>query len=186
MSEIKRAWPPKLTVDEYFRYPETMNPMELVWGEVHEPPAPRWGHQQVVLRLASLMEQHARSRHLGKVCTSPIDVVLDRERDLVVQPDVLFISNERLGIIGERVWGAPDLVVEVLSRGTARRDRTLKLGWYRHYGVKECWFVDPIAIEVSIVDCRRAERPVATYLGDEAIVSDVLPEFTPTARTLFE
>jgi Uma2 family endonuclease len=176
----------KLTVDEYFRQPETMYPMELVYGEVHEPPAPRWGHQQVVLRLGSLLDQHVRSRQIGKVGMSPVDVVLDRERALVVQPDVLFVSTKRLGIIGDRVWGAPDLVVEVLSYGTARRDQTVKLGWYKQYGVRECWLIDPFGLSVSVVDCENVDRLPADYAGSERIRSAVLPDFDVSAALLFE
>ena len=61
---------------------------------------------------------------LGRVAIAPVDVILDRERALVLQPDVLFVATERLGIIRDQVWGAPDLVVEVMSPGTEQRDRT--------------------------------------------------------------
>lgn len=58
------------------------------------------------------------------MCVAPLDVVLDETAALVVQPDVVFISRDRLGIIRNQVWGAPDLVVEVASLGTAERDRS--------------------------------------------------------------
>jgi hypothetical protein len=82
--------------------------MELVYGVVREPPAPRWGHQAVVTRLVTLLEPYVRAEQLGRLCVSPIDVVLNAERALVVQPDLVFISNERLAIVRERVHGAPD------------------------------------------------------------------------------
>jgi len=65
-------------------------------------------------------------------------VVLDRERALIVQPDVLFVAHDRLSIIRDQVWGAPDLVAEVLSIGTEAHDRIDKVAWYRQYGVREC------------------------------------------------
>ena len=107
--------PRRLTVDEYFDDPETLRPMELVHGIVREPPAPLYGHQVVVMRAIILLERHVRANGLGTVCVSPIDVVLDRDAALVVQPDLIFVSTARTSIIRDRIWGAPDLVVEVLS-----------------------------------------------------------------------
>ena len=83
---------------------------------------------------------------------APVDVVLDRDRALIVQPDVLFVSAARLSIIRDQVWGAPDLVAEVLSHSTKHRDRGEKLGWYRQYGVRECWLVDLYDDSVTVVD----------------------------------
>src|SRR5262250_3042627 len=126
----------RVHVYEYFQYPESTRRMELVWGVVREPPAPRWGHQSVVTRLTTLLDTYVRTNRFGHVCVSPIDVVLDEPRDLVVQPDIVFVSNERMAIVRQRVFGPPDLTVEVLSFGTAFRDRTEKLAWYRDYGVR--------------------------------------------------
>ena len=125
----------KTTVDEYFAFPESNRPMELVYGYVHESAMPTFGHEAILLRLAELLRGHVREHNLGEVCRA--DVVLDRDLALVVQPDLFFISTERLGIVSDRVWDAPDLVIEILSPGTEHRDRTLKLAWYRRYGVKE-------------------------------------------------
>lgn len=177
------------TVEQYLRGPETMRPMELVYGVVREPPAPRYGHQSLVTRMTVLLDQHVRSLGLGRVCVSPVDVVLDRDRALVVQPDVIFVSTERLGlgIIRERVWGAPDLVVEVLSRRTGQRDRTEKLAWYRKYGVQECWLVDPVRRTIEIVDCRRTARTRSPiYRGNDLIRSRVLPALARRAEEVFE
>ena len=164
-----------------------MYPMELVHGMVREPPAPRYGHQRLVTRTTALLDHFVRSHELGRVCVSPIDVVLDRRRALVVQPDVIFVSRERLGIIKDRVWGAPDLVVEVLSRRTAVRDQTEKLGWYKEYGVGECWFIDPAGHTIEVIDCASTagdERPV--YEGGHVIRSRVLPAIDLRAEEFFE
>jgi Uma2 family endonuclease len=175
-----------LTVDQYFRLPETLRPMELVYGVVREPPAPRFGHQSIVTVTTVLLDQHVRTHGLGKVCVSPVDVVLDRGRALVVQPDVIFVATERLGIIDERVWGAPDLIVEVLSKRTARRDRTEKLGWYRQYDVRECWFLDPARRTVEIIYCQSsASGEVGIYRGEDLIRSHVLPDLQLPAREFF-
>lgn len=176
----------RLSVWEYLEGDETLRPTELVWGIVREPPAPKFGHQMVVTRAAVLLEQHVRSLTLGIVCVSPIDVVLDAQKGLVVQPDVIFISQERASIVRDQVWGAPDLVLEVLSRSTAKRDRTTKLGWYREYGVRECWLLDPRARTVEIVDLSAAVEGGPTFQGEQPVQSLVLPEFHAEASALFD
>ena len=171
-----------LTVREYFTHPETLRRMELVYGVVREPPSPRFGHQSIVTRLTVLLDTHVRERALGRVCVSPIDVVLDEPAALVVQPDIIFVAQARLGIVRDRVWGAPDLVVEVLSRGTETRDRTTKVNWYRQYGVKECWLVDPRrhSLEVEALD---ANGRHSYFMRSMVARSVVLPQWDiPTAE----
>lgn len=173
----------KMTVDEYFTFPETNRPMELIYGYVREPAMPFGDHQLVVVRLTTLLDAHVRGRNLGRVF-APLDVVLDREGGLVVQPDLLFISNERMNIVPDRVWGAPDLVVEVASPSTEHRDRTLKLVWYRRYGVKECWLAYQRERQIEVVDCESDARTM--FARDERIKSKVLPEFDHPASACFE
>ena len=166
----------RMRVSDYLAGPEQTRPLELLWGVLHEPPAPRYGHQSVVVRTLCLINEHVRARGLGEVCVAPADVVLDAARGLVVQPDVFFVANDRLGIIRQVVWGAPDLVVEVASRRTALRDRTTKLAWYRMYGVRECWLVDPGRRLVVVVDLKRRGRAAFVhYRGAEHLRSAVLP-----------
>jgi Uma2 family endonuclease len=175
----------RVSVYEYFQYPESTRRMELVWGRVREPPAPRWGHQAVVTRLTELLAAYVRSQGLGHVCVSPIDVVLDEDQALVVQPDLVFVSNERMPIVRSRIFGAPDLAIEVLSFGTAFRDRTEKLAWYRDYGVRECWLVDTVRCSVEVFPLE-AGADARTFEGPEAIQSFVLPGLDVPAGSIFE
>ncbi len=175
----------RLTVEDYLGLPETMKPQELVYGYVREPAAPRYGHQAVVTHLAAVLDSFVRRKKLGEVCVSPVDVVFDRQKALVLQPDLIFVSAARRHIISERVWGAPDLVVEVLSRGTAKRDRTRKLGWYREYGVKEYWLVDDAASEITVIRLVNGREPrTCTYRESKRIYSCVVTGFRPSARSL--
>jgi Uma2 family endonuclease len=173
----------RLTTAAYFRLPESLERMELVNGFiVREPPAPRYGHQSIVTRLTALLDAHVRARDLGRVCVSPVDVVLDEPNALVVQPDIIFVARDRAGIIRDRVWGPPDLVVEVLSARTAQRDRTTKVRWYQEYGVRECWLVEPAGhwMEVIPLDGRAART---LYSGPLVARSMVLPDWdVPTAQ----
>jgi Uma2 family endonuclease len=173
----------RMTIDEYFKMPETNRPEELIYGVVREPPAPTYGHQRKVVRLTTLLDTHVRAHSLGEICVSPVSVVLDGELELVVEPDIIFISNERLAIAQDRVWGAPDLIVEVASPSTEHYDQTLKLARYRKYGVRECWLVHPRDFRVDVIDC--ATEMKESFAGDVPIRSKVLPAFSAPASECF-
>ena len=141
-----------MTTYDYLHGEETNRRRELAHGVLREPPAPFFSHQEVVFRVALLLQSHVEPRGLGRIGLAPVDVILDAEVSLVVQPDVLFVAAGRLSIIRDQVWGAPDLVVEVLSPASEARDRHEKLGWYRQYGVREYWIVDLAHERVTVVD----------------------------------
>lgn len=115
---------------------------ELIYGELVVTPAPLVWHQVVVAQLLRLLQDHARQLG-GLALPSPVDVRLFDHS--VVQPDVVYVSPERLSIARRRFEGAPDLAVEVISPGSARRDRVWKLKLYVEAGVREYWLVDPEA-----------------------------------------
>jgi Uma2 family endonuclease len=173
-----------VTTKQYLATYETNQPRELVHGIVREPPAPFFSHQQVVLKIARLLADYVESAKLGAIGIAPLDVILDEYRALIVQPDVLFVSAERLSIIDNQVWGAPDLVVEVLSPGTAVHDRTNKLGWYRQYGVRECWLVEPSGERLFIFDFTGAMPDTREFTRPEPVQSSVLPDFHAPASLL--
>jgi len=170
-----------MTTSQYLDSDETNRPRELSYGILREPPAPFFSHQQVVLKIARVLADHVERAQLGQIAIAPLDVVLDADRSLIVQPDVLFVAAARVSIIRDQVWGAPDLVVEVLSPGTAAHDRTGKLGWYRQYGVRECWLVDPAAARMTVVDFSGAMPETRASDSAGVVRSSVFPGFTPPA-----
>jgi Uma2 family endonuclease len=113
---------------------------ELLYGRLPVTPAPTVRHQFVVMAIGRFLHELAQHRD-GYAVASPVDVVLAEHS--IVQPDVIYVSRERAGILRDRVEGAPDLVVEVLSPVTARRDLGEKLRLYAESGVSEYWIVDP-------------------------------------------
>jgi len=165
----------RMTTIGYLDGPESVQRRELVWGVLREPPAPFCSHQRLVTDIAFLLQRHTRDRSLGQVLVSPVDVVLDERKALILQPDVVFISSDRLGIVRNQVWGAPDLVVEVLSPGTATYDQRRKLRWFKRYGVGECWIVNPRANQITVhaLDQRPATRFI--YGLSDTVQSSVLP-----------
>ncbi len=117
---------------------------ELIEGEIQMAPAPGTQHQRISRNLEVLLHLHVQERRLGEVLDAPVDVILDR--GTVVQPDLLFVSTPRLGMISRRgVEGPPDLVVEILSESTQSLDRGAKRQAYARYGVAHYWIVDPEA-----------------------------------------
>lgn len=132
----------KYTVDDYLAMPDEYPRYELLEGELIEMVSPTTRHQRILQRLFRALDQHCAARKLGEVFVAPLDVILSRT--VVVQPDVLFISEaRRVELIGERITGAPDLVIEILSPATSARDFNQKRKLYARHGVKEYWIVDP-------------------------------------------
>lgn len=113
---------------------------ELLLGRLLVTPSPSARHQRILVRLVELLAPLARAAG-GEVLVAPIDVALADHS--VVQPDLVWVGAHRRGIVRERVEGAPDLVVEVLSPATARRDLGEKLALYATAGVFEYWLLDP-------------------------------------------
>ena len=152
----------RLTVRDYLSIPEDdENRYELIDGELYMAPAPSWRHQDTVGNIYVALREFVHTDGLGRVAIAPIDVYLSDED--VFQPDIIYISIERLDIIHPNgVHGAPDLVVEVLSPGTERRDKTLKSARYAMFDVREYWQADPIAKTIAVL---RARDGVFEHVG---------------------
>src|SRR5829696_4755988 len=134
--------PVRLTYTDYLLFPEDGRRHEILDGEHYVTAAPFLRHQALVVELAAALHPFIRSNKLGRLFVAPADVVLSRHD--IVQPDLVFISTERLHILTERnIQGAPDLVIEILSESTRRTDGGVKLATYERFGVRECWLADP-------------------------------------------
>lgn len=133
----------RYTYTDYLSTPEdTSRRYEIVDGDLFVTASPRFRHQVVVGNILRLLGALADANGLGTVVAGPLTVHLHDE--LVVEPDVLFIRADRMGIVGSdgRVHGPPDLVVEVLSPPNRDYDRNLKRKHYLENGVGELWTVD--------------------------------------------
>ncbi len=130
------------TYRDLWSLPDDGNRWEIVDGEVHVSPAPYVSHQDVVFNLAVLLRRHVERNRLGRVFIAPLAVVLEKPSG--VQPDIVFVARQQRSIIREKgLFGAPDLIVEVLSTFTAGRDRGMKKDLYARTGVPHYWLVDP-------------------------------------------
>jgi Uma2 family endonuclease len=150
----------KFTVDEYMTVPPPERRFQLLDGEMILVPSPNNKHQTISGILFIPLYQFVSQHSLGEVWYAPLDVVLS-DHD-VVQPDILFVSNERVGIVTEaNIQGAPDLVVEILSPSTARYDLGYKRVLYSEKGVLEYWIVDPEAETIEVMAA--GDRGLATH-----------------------
>lgn len=132
----------KMTAAEFFELPESNAPIELINGALTVSPTPIPLHQDITLNTATLLKQISKIVG-GKVFVAPLEVYFDDEN--VPQPDVMWIAPTRLRVVGEkRLEGPPDLIVEVLSPGTAKNDKETKFRLYEKYQVREYWIVDPV------------------------------------------
>ena len=167
-----------MTTAEYLATPETMKPQELAFGVLHVADSPLAHHQEAVLRLAIAIHEHLQAHPIGTLWVSPPDVILDAERALVVQPDLFVVSHDRSHIVTDRVRGAPDLVVEVLSPRPRVGDIDLRLTWFAQYGVRECWLVHQVERSVEVLTFEGARTAIRrNFTRFDPIASGVLPEF---------
>lgn len=132
----------KLTCEDFVLFPDDGKRHELIDGEHVVTPSPNTKHQAISVNLTGMIWTYLQDRPIGRVFAAPFDVVFSNFD--VVEPDVLYLSNERLAgvLTPEHVKGAPDLVVEIGSKGTRKRDETIKRRLYERFGVAEYWVID--------------------------------------------
>jgi len=173
------------TYEDYAKLPEGA-PYQLIGGELVMTPSPIPYHQDLLGRLFFELKRFVEEKGLGKVYPSPLDVYLSATD--TYQPDIIFISKDRLSIIGEsKIEGPPDLVIEILSPATAYYDLRIKKDVYEKSGVKEYWIVDPMqkTIEVFLNKEGRFD-PVGTAKGEGEIRSSLLKGLSISVKEVFE
>jgi len=148
-------------------------------------PSPVPNHQRISGKIEFELRKFVTENDLGEVFYAPCDVHLDDEN--VVQPDILFISKNRLNIIGEKnIQAAPDLAIEILSKSTAYRDLVQKKRLYSRFGVKKFWIVIPgeEAIEVYILK-ENTFILYRSYNKNETLESPYLTGFKIELKRIF-
>jgi Uma2 family endonuclease len=169
----------KLTYEDFLQFPDDGKRHELIDGEHYVTPSPNTKHQWVSGNIFWLLRSYLETHSIGKVFYAPFDVVFSNFD--VVEPDLLYISNERAAevLTSKHVKGTPDLVIEIGSPGTRKRDETIKRRLYERAGVLEYWVVDP-ELDIIRVYRRRGDsfgRPheLSREAGD-VLTSPLLPE----------
>lgn len=138
---VKRA---ALTYQDYLQLPDDGRRYEIIEGDLCESPAPSMKHQWTATQLTAVLGAHVYDNDLGHLYSAPTDVYLSDGS--IVQPDVLFISRERLHIVTDpNVRGAPDLVIEIISPSSVTTDQETKRDLYAQFGVRHYWVFEPAA-----------------------------------------
>ena len=183
MSATAPAPTRRITAEEYLAMPEDEFKAELIDGEIVMSPRASGEHQQFTFRLAARLDDWVRSRRLGEVFQD-VDVNLDEQ--LVYAPDVVFLSVEHKDRYRRgRLYGPPDLAVEIISPGSVQMDRVKKFRDYLRHGVRWYWIMEqtgPVLEEYEAVDGVYVRR--ATVEGDEPFSPLALPGLTFALKPL--
>jgi Uma2 family endonuclease len=176
----------KLTYDDFLLFPDDGKRHELIDGEHYVTPSPNIRHQRISGKLYLLIGSWLEANPIGQLFYAPLDVVFSNFD--VVEPDLLYMSNARAQevLTEKHVSGVPELVIEIGSRGTRKRDETVKRRLYERVAVDEYWIVDPAidAIRVFRRSGGAFGRPqeLSAEAGD-ALETPLLPGLTiPLAR----
>jgi Uma2 family endonuclease len=187
MERTIMAAAPFLSTDEYLATPETTQPAEVIYGTLRVADAPGVRHQQALCAFLLALAPHVRERRLGHVLLSPLDVIVDWKRALILQPDLVFISHARWKIQKQKIVGAPDMVLEVLSPDPRIGDLHERVNWFVQYGVREVWLLHQLNERFEILEARDGrvvQRQIFDYFTP--LRSKVLPELTHTVGGILE
>ena len=163
----------RYNVSDYLKLGEG-DPHQLINGKLIAlgEPSPTYGHQDVLGYIFNQIWNSLKEKPAGKVICAPLDVYFDE--NTVLQPDIIYISNENSHIIKENgIHGAPDLIIELLSPSTAYYDTKDKKKVYERSGVKEYWIIDPVDEEVTGYENSNGKFTVL-YHGYNSFKSNIL------------
>lgn len=155
------------TVEDYRALPDEKR-MELIDGVLYDMAAPTGIHQIVGGEIYAVLREYIRKKK-GRCLPmySPIDVQLDCDDKTIVQPDVLVLCDTGK-LSGNTISGAPDFIVEVISKSTRKKDMFLKLNKYMEAGVREYWMVDFEKMKVLVYDFNHDNYPI--IYGTDSVV----------------
>ena len=182
----------RLTYDDYLVLPETMQRYEVIDGKLIMEPAPLFGHQWHSRKIFQPMASYVDENLLGVVVYAPVDIMISRTPLRTRQPDVLYISFERIAQLGLDNMEelpfldiAPDLVVEIVSPSESQQNVLDKLADYQRMGVDECWLVRSRESTIEVVQfISDSSRTVERFSNDAQVQSHALPGWQPVVNDL--
>ena len=163
------------TVDDYYQLPEDGHQYEIIRGKLELKPSPTTTHQRMSQRLERTLIDSCENECI--IMHAPVDVILSKNETR--QPDILMIHRSREEIIEvHAVVGPPDLVIEILSPTSAKRDRTVKKESYAEFGVPEYWIVDPFNLTIEQYILTSKNQPyelLNIFDSEDTVISERLP-----------
>ena len=178
----------KLTYDDFVLFPDDGRRHELIDGVHYVTPSPNTRHQRISGDLHGFLWTYLQANPIGRLFSAPFDVVFSHFD--VVEPDLLYMSTETAVrvLTPQNVRGTPDLVVEIASPATRKRDATIKYQLYERSGVAEYWIVDPElnVIRIYINEEGRFKPPIElSRQAGGVLTSPLLPRFELPLERLF-
>jgi len=167
-----------LTYEDFLRFPDDGNRYEIIGGEMYVSKAPNLRHQRISRDLGFAIQTHLRRTGEGELLHAPLAVILS-PHDIFV-PDLVVVLPERASILrADAIHGAPNLVIEIVSRSTEGRDRGIKRDAYDRFGVEEYWIVDPDDDRIEVHARAKGKLELACDVGrGESFQSPVLAGLT--------
>ncbi|MCS7195992.1 MAG: Uma2 family endonuclease [Aquificaceae bacterium] len=180
MKTTSKVW----TYEDYLKLEEDKR-YEIIEGELYFMPGASRKHQRVALRLTLAFTNHIERIGLGEVYIPPFDVVLSEEN--VVQPDLVVVLKDSLSLVKEKgIFGVPDVVVEIVSPSSLKKDTEDKRKLYASYGVKEFWLVFPEEKVIEVFRLEGSEYKVHSWGYEKGkICSKLLEGFCISLEEVF-
>ena len=175
----------EMTAEKFFQLPEGPPYFELIDGDLYRSPSPLRLHQRILVRLTYELQAYLEDHPLGEFYVAPSDVVFSP--NVVLNPDLYYVRNERRSILADHgATGAPDLVVEILSPSTAKRDVGRKREIYAESGVEEFWVVAPKTRTVEVWRLREnPAEPVSVLADTDVLTSTLFPGWSLAVADVF-
>ena len=179
---------PLLTITDLDAMPDDGSRYELFEGVIFVSRAPSLSHQIILANLLTILRAYLDRNPIGQVIPTP-GVIFDESNGAI--PDIVFISHKlfRELVFEERINGAPELMIEIVSPGkeNARRDRVVKRQVYGKFGVKEYWIIDPEKRAIEIYQLKKHTlAPVGTKMDEDEISSRMLPNLVFIVKDVFK
>ncbi len=179
----------KYNYQDYLQLPEDKR-YEIIDGDLFMVPSPNERRQHILSNIFYVLFDYVRKNKLGAVYCAPFDVLFSEED--IVQPDIIFVSNKNKKIITkDNIQGTPDLLVEILSPGTSKRDLGIKKKLYAKNGVREYWIADPAQETIEVLNLKEGEFRGKSYntgvVGQTSrLSSPVIQGFDIDIKEIFE
>lgn len=157
-----------ITLEQYEALPENRR-AEVFEGVIYDMESPSEIHQTISTELTTILNTYIKSKKGScKVFHAPFDVKLDDKPLTIVQPDLMIVCDKNK-LNGKRCNGAPDFIIEIVSPGNPSDDYIRKLYYYKNYGVREYWIVDPCRKKVIVYFLNQTEFGMEIYTFQDNI-----------------
>lgn len=163
---------------------EPQSPQDLIYGTSRRPAAPLSpSHKPLVARIYSALDAYVTTHGTGRVWRN-MEVILDRREGIALLPDLVFVVEGRESIVDDRVWGPPDMVLEMTTPLTHSGKLEERVSWFSVHGVREYWLVQPEQREIAVLELAHGGVRRRLLFNDKTPIQT--PLFADFDRTLGE